>query len=231
MATIKFGGGITEMRGSIAGNTFSRNKAGAYVRARTTPINPSTARQSAVRALTALISQTWFAIASAAQRAAWAVFASNMPTTNKVGDVIYISGFNQFMKSNIAAQNAGLTAIADAPVVFTLPGEDVTFSTIVDEATQMIATTFDDAAPWAAEDGGALIVQMGLPQNASIEFFNGPWRHAGAVPGAVIPVTSPQNIAVPFPVAEGQKIFTRARIIRADGRLSDWFRYTSLGTA
>ncbi|GAI58374.1 unnamed protein product, partial [marine sediment metagenome] len=39
MALVKYGGGITQMSGSIAGNTFARNRYGNYVRSRTKPIN------------------------------------------------------------------------------------------------------------------------------------------------------------------------------------------------
>jgi len=38
-----------EMRGKLGGNVFSRNKAGAYVRAKVTPVNPQTVRQQNAR--------------------------------------------------------------------------------------------------------------------------------------------------------------------------------------
>lgn len=225
MALIKFGGGIIEARGSIAGNVFSRNRYGAYMRARTKPINPNSDRQSAIRTLISEVSQAWFADATQAQRDAWAVFAANVPATNKLGEVIYLSGFNQYMKSNIASLNAGLLAIQPAPTTFTLPGEDPSFVPTIDAGTELISVVFDDTRDWLDEDGGAMIVQMGLPQNDSIEFFNGPWRHAGAIEGdSVTPPTTPATIAVPYPVADDQKVWVRAKILRADGRVSDWFQ-------
>lgn len=232
MALIKFGGGVVDARGSIAGNVFSRNRYGNYMRARTKPVNPQSVRQSAIRALMALISQAWFAVVSIAQRADWAVYASNVPETNKLGEVIRLSGFNQYVKSNLAAQNAGLPAIADGPSVFTKPGEDPTYAAVISEATQTIANTFDATADWANEDDAGLIVQMGIPQNDSIEFFDGPWRHAGTILGdSVTPPVTGDPVTAPFPVVANQKIFTRARIIRADGRLGDWFRSIALAGA
>ncbi|GAH13494.1 unnamed protein product, partial [marine sediment metagenome] len=50
MSLVKYGGGIVQMSGSIAGNTFARNRYGNYVRARTKPINPNSDRQVVVRA-------------------------------------------------------------------------------------------------------------------------------------------------------------------------------------
>lgn len=232
MALVKFGGGITEMRGSIGGTVFSRNKSGAIARQRTTPINPKSALQSAIRALQSVVAQAWRSATSAAQKAAWAVFAANVPAKNKLGEVINLSGFNQYVKSNMTAQNAGLPAIAGAPIVFTLPGEDPTVTGVVSEGSQDIAVAFDDARDWVDEDDAAMIVQMGIPQDDSIEFFDGPWRHAGAILGDnTTAPTTPEQVAVPFPVAAGQKIFIRTKIIRADGRVSDSFQVSAIAGA
>lgn len=230
MALVKFGGGITEMRGSIGGTVFSRNKSGAIARQRTTPINPKTALQSAIRAILAFVSQLWRTGTSAAQKAAWAVFAANVEAKNKLGEVIHLSGFNQFVKSNTAIKNAGLAAISDAPTVFTLPGEDPLFATAIDAGTGKISVTFDDARDWVDEDEAAMLVYMGLPQDDSIGFFDGPWRYAGSIEGdgVTAPTTPDANIDVPFPVADGQKVWVKAKILRADGRLSDSFRFDSI---
>lgn len=227
---VRYGGGILDARGSIGGQTHSRNKSGPYVRARTTPINPKSARQSAIRAITALVSTLWLSLLTQDQRDAWEVFAANMPATNKLGEVIRLSGFNQFHKSNVAAKNAELSEISDGPVLFTLPGEDPLYVSAIDAGTGKISIVFDDSRDWVDEDDAAMIVQMGIPQNASRGFFNGPWRHAGIIAGdaTTAPTTPDANIDVPFPVADGQKVWTRSKIIRADGRLSDWFRNDSI---
>ena len=227
---VRYGGGILDARGSIGGQTHSRNRYGAYVRARTTPVNPQSSRQSAIRAIVAAVSEAWNGTLTAVQRAAWEVFASNVPETNKLGETINLTGFNQYVKSNIAALNADQPAIADAPIIFTLPGEDILYSTEIDAGTGKITIAFDDARDWLDEDEGAMIVQMGIPQNASINFFDGPWRHAGIIQGnlAIPPTTPDSAIDVPFSVGDGQKVWTRAKILRADGRLSDWFRDDSI---
>jgi len=232
MALIKFGGGITEMRGSIGGNVFSRNRSGAIVRQRTTPVNPQTNRQSAARAIMASVAATWLGVLTAVQRTAWNLYAASVPATNKLGEVINLSGFNQYCKSSAASLNAGLPAIADGPTIFTLPGEDATFAVAVSEATQLATITFDEPGTWEAEDGGAMIIQVGQPQNPSIEFFNGPWRQTTPLlSDSGTPLTSPLTTPLPYAATEGQKIFIRARILRADGRLGDWFRDVVIGGA
>ncbi|GAH50296.1 unnamed protein product, partial [marine sediment metagenome] len=46
MALVKLGGGIVQISGSIAGNTFARNRFGNYMRSRTKPVNPNSTRQT-----------------------------------------------------------------------------------------------------------------------------------------------------------------------------------------
>lgn len=227
---IKWGAGIVDARGSMGGMTVSRNRYGAYARARIAPVNPKSPLQSAIRAIVALVTTLWLESTTQDQRDAWAVFASNVPAKNKLGEVINLSGFNQFVKSNVVAMNINAPEILDAPVLFTLPGEDPDYTSEVDTGTELITITFDDTRPWAAEDNGFMVVQMGIPVSQGIDFFDGPWRHAGFLEGnQAIPITSPlSDVSVPFPVANGQKIYTRAKILRKDGRVSDWFRFNSI---
>lgn len=230
MALVKFGGGITQMSGSLGGNTFARNRSGNYVRARTTPINPQSQRQSVIRAIIAQLTAAWANLLDDAQRAAWAVFADNVPAKNKLGEVISLSGFNQYVKSNTVLLNAGLAVVADAPILFTLPGEDPTYATEVDAGTGIVSVTFDDTRDWVSEDTSGLVVQVGIPVSPGINFFDGPWRHAGIILGdGTTPPTSPDvSIAVPFEIGDGQKVFTRAKVVRGDGRISDWFHSNSI---
>lgn len=230
MALIKFGGLAVDARGSMAGLVFSRNASGNYVRARVKPVNPQSARQTAARTGMSFISQLWRSGTTQAQKDAWAQFGSNVPAKNKLGDDIRLSGFTQFMKSNMVAKNASLEEVIDGPVIYTLPGEDPLFEATIDAGTEKISIVFDDQRDWLDEDEAAMVVQMGLPQDDSIGFFAGPWRHAGVLLGdSVTPLTTPDsNIDVPFEVADGQKVWTRAKIIRADGRVSDWFQFDSI---
>jgi len=225
MALIKFGGGVLDARGSIGGNVFSRNRYGNYMRARTAPVNPQTQRQSAIRAIMAEVSARWFNVLTEENRGSWNDFAANHPSTNKLGEVISLSGFNQFVRSNVAAKTAGLDYINAGPVTFIKPGEDTLFAVEISAASQEVSITFDDSLAWLNESGAAMIVQVGAPQSDSINYFGGPFRSAGAILGdETTPPTTPATIDSPFVLTEDQKIFVRGRIIRADGRLSDWFR-------
>lgn len=223
---LKWGAGIVDARGSIGGMTVSRNRYGSYARARIAPVNPQSPLQSAIRALIALVTIRWTFNLSQANRDAWGVYADNVPATNKLGESINLSGFNQFIKSNIVSANVGLPFIDAAPIIFALPGEDPEFDATIDAGTGKITVIFNDTRDWADEDDAAMVVQMGRPVNPTIQFFNGPWRHAGVIEGDSVaaPTTPDATIDVPFEVGDGEKVFVRAKILRADGRVSDWFR-------
>ena len=225
MALVKFGAGIVDMRGSIAGNTFARNRAGAYVRARTKPINPNTSRQQAVRNILQQLVNDWSQTLTSANRTAWNQYAAAVPMTNKLGEEQLLTGFNMFIRSNVALLQASLPQVDAGPTTLLLPAGDGTFAVTASEATQLLSVTFDDTDDWCDTDGSGLIVKCGLPQNASRNFFDGPFRFADSVDGdSVTAPTSPSTMAAPFIITEDQKIWVEGRIALADGRLSAPFR-------
>lgn len=59
MALIKYGAGVVQMSGSIAGDVHARNRFGNYTRPRTKPVNPQSARQTAIRAIVAYVAEIW----------------------------------------------------------------------------------------------------------------------------------------------------------------------------
>jgi len=110
MAKIKFGMMMTDARGKLGGQVFSKNKGGAYIRTKVTPVNPATVAQQLVRAIFAFFSQNWRALTEA-QRTAWNAAVSNFTSTDIFADVRTPSGFNLYKKLN---QN--LLLISAAPI-------------------------------------------------------------------------------------------------------------------
>jgi len=227
MALVKFGGGVLDMRGSIGGNTFSKNRYGAYVRARTTPVNPQTNRQSEIRSIIQYLSQAWSNDLSAANIAAWEVYAAAIVRTNKLGATMKLTGFNHFIRSNACRIQNGASMIANGPGTLTLPGGDSTFAAVVDSAAQQLSITFDNGLDWASDSAGHLGVYMSLPKSSGTTFIAGPYRQAGTIDGAASPPASPQVLACPFPVHINQQVKVKARIMEGDGRLSDPFLHQS----
>lgn len=224
MALIRYGGGIVQMSGSIAGQVHARNRSGNYIRARTKPVNPNTARQVAVRASMAFLVEYWSETLTAVQRIAWNLYASNVNMLNKLGETIKLSGFNHFVRSNLIANLVPYPLVAAGPTVFELPAQDPTLAVTASEATQVLTCAYDDTQPWATEDAAYMFFFQGMPQNTQRNFFGGPWRFVGSVagidPGGPV---EPHAAAAAFAIAEGQRQWIYARIMRADGRLSSPF--------
>lgn len=225
MALIRYGGGIVQASGSIAGNTFARNRFGNYARSRTTPVNPKSSRQSAARATVMMLAEAWReSPMTQAIRDAWETYADAIAMNNRLGETIHLSGFNHFIRSNAAALAAGLSIVTAAPTTLALPLGDPTLAATGSEATQLLSITFDDTEEWCDLDGAAMSVEMHLPQNASRNFFGGPWRFSAAILGSsTTPPTSPETIAPGFVLVEDQKTTVRARIILDDQRVSNQF--------
>ncbi len=225
MALVRLGGGVVQISGSIAGDTFARNRYGNYVRARTKPINPNTALQQTVRGAMASLTTRWGQTLSAAQRTAWNLYASNVAMKNRLGEVINLTGFNHYIRSNMPLLQNAKTPIDDGPTLFELPSKDPTLSIALSEATQAFTVTFDDTLAWGGEDNAYLFMLGGQPQNAQRNFFAGPYQNLEPFPGdTAIPLTSPMVVASSYAVAELQHVWLQARIARADGRLSEPFR-------
>ena len=89
----------SDARGSVASTTASRNRGGLYLKARTAPTNPRTAKQIQLRNATAQIAALWKTL-TAAQLAGWRLYAASLNTQNKLGSSISISGINAFIGFN-----------------------------------------------------------------------------------------------------------------------------------
>lgn len=228
MALVKFGGGITEMRGSIAGNTYARNRFGGYARARTKPVNPRSPRQTAARISIMYLAEQWReSPMTDAKRTAWEVYAASVNWQNMLGETVHLTGYNHFIRGNSSRLQCGEAFQDDGPTDLGLPAGDPIFQvTDLSVALQSAKITFDDTFDWCSEDDAHFIVDMGVPQNASRNFFAGPWRYWFDGDGAVgVPAVSPFGpIAnLPWPAVLGQKVWFRATILRADARTSTKF--------
>jgi hypothetical protein len=225
MALIKLGGGVADIRGSIGGTVFSKNRYGSYTRNRTIPVNPGTTAQTKIRAAMGQIRNAWFNTLTQAQRNAWAVYASNVSVTNRLGESITLTGWNMFSRTNSNLLYNDYDIVADAPTEFSLAEQDSTLAITISAATQNISVAFDDTMEWVDEDGAALMLYVSRPQNPTVNYFKGPYLIAGKIEGdGTTAPTTPATIALPFAAVAGQKIFAQARIVRADGRLSEPFR-------
>lgn len=210
--------------GSVGGATYSRNRFGSYVRAKSMPVDPSSVHQNAVRNAMRTLSNRWVEVLTDANRNAWESYAANVPWKNKLGETVYLTGLNHFLRSNSLRIQAGLAVVDSGPIQQTLADlSPVEFT--LDTTDQKASIVFENDDTWSSETGGALLVFLSPPVNPSINFFKGPFRFAKAILGDTTTApTSPTVIDLPFHTEAGQKVFGRFVSLRADGRASTPFR-------
>lgn len=229
MALLKLGGMVAAVSGSIGGVTFARNRGGAYARNRTPPLNPSSPRQNAVRAILADLANAWTTDLDQSQRDAWELYAQNVPVTNRLGEERILSGIAMYTRGNAVIVEAGMTRVDDGPTTFTA-GPTLTPTVTLDTTNQEIDITALPGIDLDAESIG-FSVQMGTPQNPGVNFFAGPFRLADSRnldAAGEVPYTFG---SLPFPFVEGQAIFLRSRAVTADGRLGGAVVQRFLGPA
>lgn len=117
MATVKWTGLITDMRGTVGGMTFGQVR-GQYI-ARAKPIQPkrNTVKQATQRNYLVSGNNAWQNL-SEAQKDAWRTFAASPPETDydAFGDVILISGYNWFQRINARLGLVGQDMVITPPV-------------------------------------------------------------------------------------------------------------------
>lgn len=221
------GGPAITASGSIGGTTYSHNRYGQYARRLAIPVNPNSAKQAVNRSRFSGAVAAWFLL-TAAQRDAWSTYAANVPVTDALGQSINLSGQCMFVRSYNAIVGAGLTAPTDAPTTYNLGDVDPTnaIATAV-ESTQQVTNNFDDTLAWCDEDDAAMVLYQHRPQSVTRSFNGQPTRRAKVIAGSSsAPPTSPGDFTATtlgYTLSAGNVVRLKARIIRADGRVSPFF--------
>lgn len=143
MAKIKFGMMMTDARGKLGGQVFSKNRSGAIVRSKVTPTNPQTSFQAGVRALFGNLSQQWRNLTTA-QRDAWNAAVNSYPKLNIFGDTYLSTGKNLFVGVNTNILNAGGTLTLTPPTLTVLPNP-INITGQIQNVSELFTITPDDA--------------------------------------------------------------------------------------
>lgn len=114
MAKVKFGFGVADVRNKINGSVFARNRGGAYVRTKVTPLNPQSVRQVAARNLLTSLAQNFRSL-SQEQITAWNEAVTQWQTTDIFGDLVSPTGLALYVRLNANISNAGGTLLTSPP--------------------------------------------------------------------------------------------------------------------
>lgn len=114
MAKVKFTAVVADMRNKLNGSVFARNRGGAYVRTKVTPLNPQSLRQVAARNLLTSLAQGFRSL-SQAQITAWNEAVTQWQTTDIFGDLVSPTGLALYVRLNSNISNGGGTLISTPP--------------------------------------------------------------------------------------------------------------------
>jgi hypothetical protein len=225
MALIRFGGGVVDARGSHAGNTFSRNGAGATLKARVAGVNPKSHRQSLARARLHTLANAWGNSLSFGNRTSWRSYAIANPVTNKFGNLVALSGQQMFIRLNGTLMAAGFDPQFNPPAPSGI-GSPVTASLIPVHGTGgSVSAAFIKTG--TNVDELAYVYMSGTYGNGR-SFMGSGFRFLAATvaDGTLQDFTSLWvNQFGHLPTTDGGQIFMRWAIInKNDGRISAWIQ-------
>lgn len=193
-----------------------------YTRNRSVPTNPNTGAQAAVRANFAAAAQQWMLLTDV-ERASWALYASNVSVVNRLGDTVFLTGQQMYIRTTSFALQVGLGPFPTAPSIFNLGQIGDLSLGAPDASAHTVPLTFDPAADWVNTDNASLFVYVSRPVSPTINFFKGPFNLTAQVDGdATTPPTSPKTLTIdPSQAVVNTVIYAQFRALYPDGRLTN----------
>lgn len=114
MAKVKFTAFLADMRNKLNGSVFARNRGGAYVRTKVTPLNPQSIAQVGARSLLTGLAQGFRSLTQD-EITAWNNAVNDWQTTDIFGDSVSPTGLALYVRLNSNIINAGGTVITTPP--------------------------------------------------------------------------------------------------------------------
>lgn len=173
MAKVKYSALVSDMRNKLNGSVLSKNRAGNYIRNKTTPVNPQTAAQQANRQQLGAMSSAWNGLTEP-QRQSWRGAVASFPYTDIFGDRKELDGKSLFIKLNLNLLNAGQTQISSAPSSVAIP------ELAINSGTATVASGVEiNIAPATVPSGFSLLVYATPPVNGGVYFVKNRYRLLG----------------------------------------------------
>lgn len=215
MAKIKFGAMMVDASGKLGGQVFSKNRGGAYIRTKTTPLNPQTTAQMSIRGIFASISSAW-SVLSEASRQSFNNLVSSYARTDIFGDLRNPSGKNLFQRLN---QNLAISG-QDQIIICSQP-QEVPFANLSE-----VVLNSDDSEINLSYSGNAtgskIVVWATPPLSAGTSFVKNKLRQIGVLVGAeAVSVNIVNEYIAKFGAYnDTDNIYFGVRVINANGQAS-----------
>lgn len=167
MALIKFGGGVSGASGKIAGQVFSRNRSGNYIRNWNKPVNAQTPAQQNVRQILGDSNAAW-SLLTPPQVNAWRAYAALSVRRNRLGEEYTPTAKQVFTEAYINMTTVGLAPLTTPPpIIYVSPA--MTSLTI-----GLAEVSADEMASLEVSVNGATIPSGGDPADSKVIIYGAP---------------------------------------------------------
>jgi len=194
---------VADIRNKLNGTVFSKNRGGAYMRTKVTPVNRQTTFQSAVRNRLTAFAQNFRAL-TADQIAGWNSAVDNFKKTDIFGDIKTPSGINLYVKLNTNLARVATAQIDDAP----LPGSVPAITSVSGTASAGGGTLSIAWTPTPVPADTTFVISATKQKSPGQSFFKGQYTDIDI---AAAGGTSPQAVGTEYiakygDLIEGEKI-------------------------
>jgi hypothetical protein len=104
----------SEIRGSVNGVTYARNRFGLYARAKASPVQPRTPAQTERRAQLTVLSQRWRTLEES-NRAEWRALADELTRSDSLGLTYRLTGLQAYLQINLWRALLGIAPVDNPP--------------------------------------------------------------------------------------------------------------------
>jgi hypothetical protein len=110
----------SEIRGSVNGVTYARNRFGLYARAKASPVQPRTPAQTERRAQLTVLSQRWRTL-DESLRAEWRTLADELTRSDSLGLTYRLTGLQAYLQVNLWRALLGIAPVDNPPPQLSAP--------------------------------------------------------------------------------------------------------------
>jgi hypothetical protein len=171
MAKILFGPLISDARKKIAGVVFTKAHAGAFVRKKTSPVQPRSTAQRSVRANFTANSKEWSGTLTAAERATFVSLAATITKKDKLGQSYTPTGAQLYQSIARNLHTLGLPPLSTAPT--SLLASDLgglTLTEVPSETSPLTGPGIEITPTNNPATGEGLVIMAAAPIRAGVKF-------------------------------------------------------------
>jgi len=210
---------VSEIRNKIAATVFTKNKAGASIRNRVTPINRRSPNQTNRRQILASLSAQWRGLTQA-ERNSWNNAGPSYPQTDNLGQTIFLTGEQLFVRCNANLLLIGQPQVTSAPTPTSF--DVLSFTSLTATADDgVLSLAFTPTVPAGYE----MVVRATAPVSPGKSFIaDSAFRFIKSISPAA---TSPQAISAEYANVFGsienaadQKVFVEMFLVEQSSGLA-----------